>query len=39
MLQQLTDFLNSLFKNEMNRTFAFLVTSVWIGYTLQPVPD
>ena len=39
MLTRLTDQLNFLFKNDTVRTIIFIITSVWIGYTLQPVPQ
>jgi hypothetical protein len=39
MLEDLTNSLNNLFKNDMFRTFAYLITGVWLGYTLQPVPE
>jgi hypothetical protein len=38
-MDQITNKLNALFKNDEFRTFIFIITSIWLGYTLQPVPD
>ena len=38
-IKKLTLTLNQIFKNNYIRSFCFLLASVWLGYTLQPVPD
>jgi hypothetical protein len=39
MLKKITNNLNYLFKNRTFRMFIFLFASVFLGYTLQPVPE
>lgn len=38
-MDTITNSLNRIFSNSTVRMFAFLFASVWLGYTLQPVPD